>query len=147
MAKKHKKAGSTQTPASAEQDIVGLITTLVQKLINLETKIDTVLSRLSQRPLEAPRPHPVPTAPVAQNRDMRPMHKAVCADCGKNCEVPFKPSGDRPVYCKNCFTVRKKEGTFRQRREERPKEEPTAKSTASAGKKKPATKKSRKKKA
>jgi CxxC-x17-CxxC domain-containing protein len=29
----------------------------------------------------------------------REMHKATCADCGKETEVPFKPSGDRPVYC------------------------------------------------
>lgn len=31
------------------------------------------------------------------------MHKAICADCGNACEVPFKPSGDRPVLCSNCF--------------------------------------------
>ena len=33
----------------------------------------------------------------------REMHKAKCADCGKDCEVPFKPSGDRPVYCRDCY--------------------------------------------
>ena len=33
----------------------------------------------------------------------REMHKAVCADCRKKCEVPFKPSKDRPVYCRECF--------------------------------------------
>ena len=33
----------------------------------------------------------------------REMHKAVCADCKKECEVPFKPSEDRPVYCRECF--------------------------------------------
>ena len=38
----------------------------------------------------------------------REMHKAVCADCKQECEVPFKPSGDRPVYCKACFAKRKK---------------------------------------
>jgi len=38
----------------------------------------------------------------------REMHKAVCADCGKECEVPFKPSGDRPVYCRDCFTKHQK---------------------------------------
>jgi len=38
----------------------------------------------------------------------REMHKAVCADCGKNCDVPFKPSGDRPVYCKECYGKHKK---------------------------------------
>ncbi|MFC1666526.1 CxxC-x17-CxxC domain-containing protein [Candidatus Omnitrophota bacterium] len=39
----------------------------------------------------------------------REMHKAICADCSKECEVPFKPSGDRPVYCKDCFSKRKNE--------------------------------------
>ncbi len=38
----------------------------------------------------------------------REMHKAVCADCGQECEVPFKPSGDRPVYCKECYRKHKK---------------------------------------
>ena len=35
------------------------------------------------------------------------MYKVICADCGKNCEVPFKPGADRPVYCKACFVIRK----------------------------------------
>ncbi len=33
----------------------------------------------------------------------RPMHQAVCSKCGKDCEVPFRPTGDRPVFCSNCF--------------------------------------------
>ncbi|MFZ3059079.1 MAG: CxxC-x17-CxxC domain-containing protein [Candidatus Methanoperedens sp.] len=37
----------------------------------------------------------------------REMHKATCADCGKETEVPFKPSGDRPVYCQECFQKHK----------------------------------------
>ena len=37
------------------------------------------------------------------NSSPREMHKATCADCGKECEVPFKPSGDRPVYCRECY--------------------------------------------
>jgi CxxC-x17-CxxC domain-containing protein len=35
------------------------------------------------------------------------MHKATCADCGKETEVPFKPSGDRPVYCQECYQKHK----------------------------------------
>lgn len=31
------------------------------------------------------------------------IHKTTCADCGKMCEVPFKPNGKKPVYCQNCF--------------------------------------------
>ncbi len=37
--------------------------------------------------------------------ERREMFKAVCAECGKPCEVPFKPSGDRPVYCRDCFAA------------------------------------------
>ena len=37
--------------------------------------------------------------------DRRPleMHDAICDKCGKECQVPFKPSGDKPVYCSDCF--------------------------------------------
>jgi CxxC-x17-CxxC domain-containing protein len=31
------------------------------------------------------------------------MYQAVCAECGKECEVPFQPTGDKPVYCSTCF--------------------------------------------
>ncbi|MFC1873350.1 CxxC-x17-CxxC domain-containing protein [Chloroflexota bacterium] len=33
----------------------------------------------------------------------RQMFHAVCAECGKDAEVPFSPSGDRPVYCSDCY--------------------------------------------
>lgn len=38
-----------------------------------------------------------------------PMHQATCAQCGKSCEVPFRPTGDRPVYCSDCFESRRNE--------------------------------------
>lgn len=31
------------------------------------------------------------------------LYTAECANCHKSCEVPFRPSGDRPVYCRDCF--------------------------------------------
>ncbi len=31
------------------------------------------------------------------------MHKAICAGCGESCEVPFRPTGNKPVYCSECF--------------------------------------------
>ena len=36
----------------------------------------------------------------------RQMFSAVCAQCGKTAEVPFEPRGDRPVYCRDCFSQR-----------------------------------------
>ena len=35
--------------------------------------------------------------------DRGQMFKATCGKCGNDCEVPFKPSGDRPVLCNTCF--------------------------------------------
>jgi CxxC-x17-CxxC domain-containing protein len=37
----------------------------------------------------------------------REFHKATCSECKKECEVPFKPSNDRPVYCKDCYSKKK----------------------------------------
>jgi len=31
------------------------------------------------------------------------MHEAVCDECGQRCEVPFRPTGDKPVFCRDCF--------------------------------------------
>ncbi len=33
----------------------------------------------------------------------RPMFKATCDNCGKECEVPFRPTSGKPVYCSDCF--------------------------------------------
>ncbi|MBI4991146.1 hypothetical protein HZB96_03570 [Candidatus Gottesmanbacteria bacterium] len=49
----------------------------------------------------------------------REMHRATCGECGKDCEVPFRPSGDRPVYCSNCFEKRRNEDGRRPNFEER----------------------------
>lgn len=39
-------------------------------------------------------------------RQERQMYPAVCASCGKDTEVPFQPSGEKPVYCRDCFRQR-----------------------------------------
>lgn len=37
----------------------------------------------------------------------REFHETVCGDCGRTARVPFKPRGDRPVYCSDCFSKRR----------------------------------------
>jgi CxxC-x17-CxxC domain-containing protein len=37
----------------------------------------------------------------------REMHKATCSECGQECEVPFKPTEGKPVYCKECYRKKK----------------------------------------
>ncbi len=57
------------------------------------------------------------------------MHDAVCSKCGANCQLPFRPTGSKPVFCSDCF--RKEEGgsrdgprdNFRSRDNFRPREE------------------------
>ena len=36
----------------------------------------------------------------------REMFRATCSQCGGVAEVPFQPSGDKPVYCRDCFATR-----------------------------------------
>jgi CxxC-x17-CxxC domain-containing protein len=38
----------------------------------------------------------------------RTMSKAVCSECGQECEVPFKPTEGKPVYCRECFKSKKR---------------------------------------
>ena len=37
-------------------------------------------------------------------RAQRQMYPAVCAECGKDTEVPFEPREGRPVYCSECYS-------------------------------------------
>jgi CxxC-x17-CxxC domain-containing protein len=31
------------------------------------------------------------------------LFDATCANCGNSCQVPFKPTGQKPVLCRDCF--------------------------------------------
>ena len=43
----------------------------------------------------------------AASRANREMFVTVCASCGAEAKVPFKPREDRPVYCSECFAKMK----------------------------------------
>ena len=36
----------------------------------------------------------------------REMHVAICAECGAETQVPFKPTTGKPIYCDECFSRR-----------------------------------------
>jgi len=50
------------------------------------------------------------------DRERPAMHQAVCDECGRDCEVPFRPSGDKPVYCSTCFGNKEDGGGRSERR-------------------------------
>jgi len=37
----------------------------------------------------------------------RQLYNVKCSNCGRDTQVPFKPSGDRPVYCRDCYMQKK----------------------------------------
>jgi CxxC-x17-CxxC domain-containing protein len=41
------------------------------------------------------------------DRPPREMHDVTCAECGQQTQVPFKPDGSRPVYCRDCYQKKK----------------------------------------
>jgi CxxC-x17-CxxC domain-containing protein len=46
---------------------------------------------------------PRPGGPGGFRDGPREVFIATCAACGKQTDLPFKPRGDRPVYCRDCF--------------------------------------------
>ena len=151
-----KSAKAPKGAKSKKSDIAGLVARVSEQLAVLEMKIDVLTARLTIEPPEAKyQPEP----PLARGEFQRPkenrhpfgnsgrvMHKAVCADCNRECEVPFKPREDRAVYCKECFAKRKAGGALKPngnnaRAEEKPIPEPEEPKKAGAKKTKAAAKK------
>ena len=46
--------------------------------------------------------------PAGTDQYGRQLYNVKCAKCGKQTQVPFKPSGDRPVYCRDCYMEQRK---------------------------------------
>ena len=115
-----------------EPNMADVIIKIQEQLVLLEKKLDTVISQTAAKSFEVKpqqRPfqrfdQPYRQSENRQNNEYRErvLHKAVCAECNKGCEVPFKPREDRPVYCKDCFAKRKGPSTFGANNDSRPAE-------------------------
>jgi CxxC-x17-CxxC domain-containing protein len=109
--KRHMPGGSASGPG---QDTDNLLYKINQRLEFLEKKIDMLVNRGSVVDA-APRPR----APLAEGHgqdrysprrddgEQREFTRVKCGGCGEECTVPFKPIGDRPVYCRTCFSKQK----------------------------------------
>src|SRR3990167_2495703 len=45
--------------------------------------------------------------PAGVDQQGRQLYNVKCSNCGRDTQVPFKPSGDRPVYCRDCYMEKK----------------------------------------
>ncbi|MFC1643752.1 CxxC-x17-CxxC domain-containing protein [Candidatus Omnitrophota bacterium] len=99
-------------------DVEDLLGELQARFDVVEDKLDTVLSKIAVlfRMVSTERDSDFKTRatvtkkfPITQDNTPRErkMHKAVCAQCKQNCEVPFIPRANRPVYCKTCYSNRR----------------------------------------
>ena len=119
-----------QSPKN-EAGLLDLLNKIQLQLSTLEKKVDTLIDRsvpaakAPSQPSATTTKLDVRTADHDRNKS-RLMYDAVCADCQKACSIPFKPSGDRPVYCKDCFSRRKMISLSKTSVPEKPKETPSA---------------------
>jgi len=131
MKKIFKRKNSAEMP-QADSGIEAMINKIQQQLSSLERKIDSLLSQPVARPPET-RNFSKPfqrfdtfrhhgSDKHGNNFRERSFTKAICAECHKECEVPFKPTGDRPVYCKECFAKRKSSTPLSERYDSKPTE-------------------------
>ena len=128
--KKHFKRKSLPRMPQDEPGTDELIYKLQEQLSAMEKKLDILIGQSSERPFERsysqkpPRHFDRFNRHDSRGRDNayreRTYTKVVCADCNTECEIPFKPTGGRPVYCKDCFSKRKNRSPFNANREVRP---------------------------
>ena len=109
--KKNSKSKASNIPR-VDPYLEGLMAKLLERLTGLEKRMDIVIAQTAGRPSgggNQAKPSENIQAKQPPHRD-RILYEAICADCHKICEVPFRPSEDRPVYCKECFAKRKAGG-------------------------------------
>ena len=116
-----KKSKSKAVTPKVDPFLEGLMAKLLDRLESLEKKVEVVMvqtaTRVSASPsqskvgAQASEPKSQPQSQTQQSpRRERTLYEAICADCAKVCEVPFRPVEGRAVYCKECFGRRKSGG-------------------------------------
>lgn len=99
-------------------DVSNMFAQLQQQLSALDKKLDSFMGKTMAEfnQLKISAKPAVKSQPISQVHEAhslsnhhheRKMYTVVCYQCGKDSELPFKPNGNRPVYCKECFAARK----------------------------------------
>jgi CxxC-x17-CxxC domain-containing protein len=118
-----KKEAKEVKKATKKMTIEELSIDLSAKIKGIEEKIDTWIARseVLERKISEEREtrgnvHTRVEKKYSGKKDDyssdRKLYKVVCDECKQNCEVPFIPRGDWPVYCKTCNTRKKEANKF-----------------------------------
>ena len=83
------------------------------QLATLDRKVDALIHS-SQQPMARER------SSKGFGEKGKMTYKALCAECGQTCGVPFKPAGGRPVFCSECFAKQQNDSPGDSRFNKRP---------------------------
>ncbi|MFC1807107.1 CxxC-x17-CxxC domain-containing protein [Candidatus Omnitrophota bacterium] len=130
-----KKRIDRKTLLSSQQDEQGTadaIKKVQQQLSVIGRKLDILIKQSVKRPFDRNQSQNPPRRFEQSHSHDRGRHdnyqrertytKVTCSDCSKECEIPFKPSPGRPVYCKECFSKRRQGNQSNVRQDSRPEE-------------------------
>lgn len=100
-------------------DTTEVLVQIQEQLAVLNNKFDDFINKsltdlaqtlAAQKAAAVPRPvQTIVSVPIRppQQQNIRPKFAIVCFQCGKDSELPFKPTPGRLVYCPECFAMRK----------------------------------------
>ncbi len=91
------------------------------QIIALDRKVDALMMRSSSKPVERERSS-YSSRGFDSHQKGKMMHKAVCSECGNQCDIPFKPIGNRPVFCSECFAKQQSDGPSESRFDKKPRD-------------------------
>jgi len=81
------------------------------RLVTYDELFDLLASRVPPRMYIAVPSYPGRAAIPPDSRSVfavRQMYETKCADCGRDTEVPFRPTAGRPVFCRECYQKERK---------------------------------------
>ncbi len=89
-------------PSDHDAKMINLISRLQEQISSLDKKVDILMGRMMATPALMSN---IQKSPQLKEKV---QFKIICADCGKESTLHFKPNNDRPVYCKECYALRKR---------------------------------------
>lgn len=91
----------------SNNEVFDILIKLQEQVSALDKKVDLLMGRMMATPALMTNTH-TPNLLAEPPRKDKPQYQIICADCGKEATLHFKPNADRPVYCKDCYLLRKR---------------------------------------
>ena len=108
---KYSKYKKFEGRSKDKSDIEETIFKMQKQMNRIEEKLDSILDHSPKSSKGFSLHHGGDSSRRGYGPIERTYTKAVCSQCKNECELPFKPTGDRPVFCSECFAKNQKENS------------------------------------